>query len=117
MKLFKPDDFRELHGKIQRDIYRLKSPSGTYEYDTSPDDIAELANKILIEYLESCPEVVQLEARTNYGWYEEKKELYKEYKRKARLVNIEEINKQPETLYVDSGITMNGEKLYNKEKK
>lgn len=78
----------------------------------SPMMAAEIANKILNEYLEKCPV-----GYGNGGQFDIMvgvPDSYIRCKYKATLFNIEEINKQPETLYVDSGITMNGETLYKK---
>lgn len=99
MKLFKPVDFTELLSML--------SPS--------PIQAAEIANKILNEYLEHCPVVFKTTKDSSAKY----KDQWLEYPNPidthtAKIIDIKEINKQPGTLYVDSGITMNGETLYKK---
>lgn len=74
--IFKPEDFHE---------QKYLTYAGA----------ANMANHKLKSLIESWPVVVQLEAKSNFGWYEERPHLHHNYKRQARLAFIEPIVKGP----------------------
>ena len=113
MKLFKAEMFNELYNNtIQDGKYLSDNPKVLFKPDTLPQDYADLANEILNELIYISPTVYSSSLKDEC-WWQDRDENDK-YSAKLMFKELLE-NKQTEIIYVDSGVTLNGEKLYKQE--
>lgn len=109
MKLFKAEMFSNLYNKTLKEGMKYVNAGDMWQPNILDQDFADLANKILKELIDISPTVYSADVK--FEWCGYNKAYNDTYSAKLMFKELIE-NKQPEIIYVDAGVTLNGEKLY-----
>lgn len=89
---FKPEDFKRIFNKIQRQGYLMHGAGDLWEPEYSAQDIAKIANALLAEMLANAP-LVTTPNESHQGEWHFTTLTPPDWKLQARLVDIKPVEK------------------------